>query len=168
MKKLLFLLLLPLSIAAFSQSKMAEKTKTMKPYEGYFNFYWDNVNGKIWLQIDKFDKEFLYVNTLPAGLGSNDIGLDRGQIGASRIVSFNRVGKKVLMVQPNYDYRAVTTDKNEQRAVRTSFAQSTLWSFEVVEEDGEKVLVDATAFFLRDAHGVADRIKNMKRGSFKA
>ncbi len=166
MKKLLFLLLLPLSIAAFSQSKMAEKTKTMKPYEGYFNFYWDNVNGKIWLQIDKFDKEFLYVNTLPAGLGSNDIGLDRGQIGASRIVSFNRVGKKVLMVQPNYDYRAVTTDKNEQRAVRTSFAQSTLWSFEVVEEDGEKVLVDATAFFLRDAHGVADRIKNMKQGTY--
>lgn len=167
MKKLFFIfLLLPLSIAAFSQSKIAEKTKNMKPFEGYFNFWWDNAQGKIWLQIDKWDKEFLYVNTLPAGLGSNDIGLDRGQIGASRIVYFNRVGKKVLMIQPNYDYRAMSADKNEQRAVRNSFAQSTLWGFEVVEEDGDKVLVDATAFFLRDAHGVADKIRTMKQGTY--
>jgi hypothetical protein len=151
---------------AFSQSKIAEKTKNWKVYDGYLKFWWDNANGKIWLQIDKFDQELLYVNTLPAGLGSNDIGLDRGQIGSSRIIYFNKVGKKVLMTQPNYDYRAVTTDKNEQRAVKTSFAQSVLWSFVVDEDEGDKVLVDATPFFLRDAHGAADRIKNMKQGSY--
>lgn len=151
---------------AQTNSKMAERTKNMQKLEGYFNFWWDASAGKIWLQIDQFDTEFLYVNSLPSGLGSNDIGLDRGLIGNSRIVYFNRVGKKVLMVQPNYEYRAVTENANEQRAVKQSFAQSIIGNFMVEEEEGGKVLVDATNFFLRDAQGVADRIKNMKQGTY--
>ncbi len=134
--------------------------------DGFFTYWWDATNGKIWLQIDKFDKEFLYVNSLPAGLGSNDIGLDRGQIGGERIVYFNKVGKKILMVQPNYAYRASSNDANEKKAVRESFAQSIIASFMVDEDEGDKVLVDATNFFLRDAHGIADRIKSMKQGSY--
>ncbi len=81
-----------------TNSKIADKTKNMKRYDGYFTFWWDAVNGKIWLQVDKFDKEFLYINSLPAGLGSNDIGLDRGLIGGSRIVAFNKVGKKMGII----------------------------------------------------------------------
>ncbi len=155
-------------VAASAQtlSKIADKTKNMKRYDGYFTFWWDTVSGKIWMQIDKIDKEFLYVNSLPAGLGSNDIGLDRGLIGGSRIVAFNKVGKKLLLVQPNYNYRASSTDKNEQRAVRESFAQSTIASFVIDEEDGDKVLVDATSFFVRDASNVADRIRAMRQGSY--
>ena len=92
------------SIAASAQttqpsSKIADKTKNMKRYDGYFTFWWDAVNGKIWLQVDKLEKEFLYVNSLPAGLGSNDIGLDRGLIGGTKIVAFNKVGKKLFLVQ---------------------------------------------------------------------
>ncbi len=168
MKKLFLLLIvfLNFSINAQTTSKINEKTKNMKAFNGYFNFWWDNANGKVWLQIDKFDKEFLYVNSLPAGLGSNDIGLDRGQLGGTRIVSFSKVGKKVLMIQPNYDYRASSSDKNEQRAVQQSFAQSVLWSFVVDEDEGDKVLVDATSFFVRDAHGVADKIKAAKQGTY--
>ncbi|MBY0481130.1 MAG: zinc-dependent metalloprotease [Chitinophagaceae bacterium] len=139
----------------------------MQKMEGYFNFWWDANTGKIWLQIDKLDKEFLYINSLPAGLGSNDIGLDRGQIGNTRIVYFNRVGKKVFLVQPNYEYRAITDNSNEQRAVRQSFAQSIIGNFVVEEEEGGKLLVDATAFFVRDSHGVSDRIKAMKQGSYQ-
>ncbi len=138
----------------------------MKRFDGYFTFWWDAVNGKIWLLVDKFDKEFLYVNSLPAGLGSNDIGLDRGLIGGSRIVAFNKVGKKLFMVQPNYSYRASSLDKNEQRAVRESFAQSTIASFVVDEDEGDKVLVDATSFFVRDASNVSDRIRNMRQGNY--
>lgn len=149
-----------------TNSKIADKTKNMKRYDGYFTFWWDAVNGKIWLQVDKFDKEFLYINSLPAGLGSNDIGLDRGLIGGSRIVAFNKVGKKLLLVQPNYSYRASSTDKNEQRAVRESFAQSTIGSFVIDEEESDKVLVDATPFFVRDAQQVADKIKTMRQGSY--
>ncbi len=167
MKNLLLLLFVCLSLSANSQSKIAEKTKNWKAYNGYFNYWWDATNGKIYLLVDKFDQEFLYANSLPAGLGSNDIGLDRGQTGSSRIVFFQKIGKKVLLTQPNYDYRALSNDKNEAKAVRESFAQSILWSFMVEEEDGGKVLVDATAFFLRDAHGVVNRLKNMKQGTYK-
>ena len=147
-------------------SKIADKTKNMQRYNGYFTFWWDAANGKIWMLVDKFDKEFLYVHSLPAGLGSNDIGLDRGLIGGSRIVSFNKVGKKLFLVQPNYSYRALSSDKNEQRAVKESFAQSTIASFVVDEDEGDKVLVDATAFFVRDAQNVADRIRLMKQGTY--
>ncbi len=138
----------------------------MKRYDGYFTFWWDATNGKIWLLVDKFDKEFLYVNSLPAGLGSNDIGLDRGLIGGTKIVAFNKVGKKLMLVQPNYSYRATSADKNEQRAVKESFAQSTIASFVVDEDEGDKVLVDATSFFVRDAQNVADRIRLMRQGSY--
>jgi hypothetical protein len=166
MRILTIALLCSLSIFTSAQSKIADKTKNMKRFDGYFTFWWDASNGKIWLQVDKFDKEFLYVNSLPAGLGSNDIGLDRGLIGGSRIVYFNKVGKKLLLVQPNYSYRATSNDKNEQRAVRESFAQSTIASFVVDEDEGEKVLVDATSFFVRDAQNIADRIRNMRQGSY--
>ena len=168
--RLILLLLLSFSLKAQTNTpaafKIAEKTKNYKRLDGYFTCWWDAANGKLWLQIDKFDKEFLYVNSLPAGLGSNDIALDRGQIGASRIVYFSKVGKKVMMIQPNYDYRATSADKKEQQAVKESFAQSTLWSFVVDEDEGDKVLVDATPFFVRDAHGAADRIRNMKQGTY--
>jgi hypothetical protein len=103
---------------------------------------------------------------LPAGLGSNDIGLDRGQIGDSRIVFFQRVGKKLLLTQPNTDYRAVTSDPREQKAVNESFAQSILFSFTIEAEEANTLLVDATSFLLRDAHGAADRIRKMKQGTY--
>src|SRR5690606_15536371 len=90
---------------AFSQTSITEKTEGMDLYEGYFNFWWDASEGKIWLEIDKVGQEILYVNSLAAGMGSNDIGLDRGQLGDTRIVIFDRVGPKVLLRQPNYSYR---------------------------------------------------------------
>ncbi len=153
-------------VSAQTTSKIAEKTKNMKRYDGYFPFWWDASSGKLWLLVNKLDQEFLYVNSLPAGLGSNDIGLDRGQIGDTRIVSFHKTGKKLLLVQPNYDYRALSADLKEQKAVRESFAQSTIAGFAIDEEENDQILIDFTPFLLRDAHGAADRIRNMKQGSY--
>lgn len=170
MKKLVLLFLAVSVLTSHAQNSMptiASKTSTMKKFSGFFNFYWEESTGKIWLEIEKFDSEFLYMNSLPAGLGSNDIGLDRGQIGARRIVYFNRVGPKVLLVQPNYDYRAITSDQNEQRAVKESFAQSVLWGFKIEATEGSKVLVDATEFFLRDAHDVIGRLRQTKQGTYR-
>jgi len=158
--------LICLSLSAQTTSKIADKTKNMKRFDGYFPFWWDASSGKIWLLVNKLDQEFLYVNSLPAGLGSNDIGLDRGQIGDTRIVYFHKVGKKLMLVQPNYDYRATSNDINEQKAVRESFAQSTIAGFTVEEEENDQVLIDFTPFLLRDAHGVADKIKSMKQGTY--
>ena len=146
---------------------MTEFTKNMQPHEGYFNFYWDDKAGKIWLEIDKFDQEFLYVNSLPAGIGSNDIGLDRGQLGQDRVVKFVRSGPKILLVQLNYDYRAVSDNEDEKRSVEQAFAQSVIGGFKVEVENEGKVLVDLTQFLLRDAHYVARRLKQNKQGSYK-
>jgi len=151
----------------FAQSNsIVEKTKNLEYHKGFFSYWWDASNGKIYMAIDKLETPFLYVNSLPAGLGSNDIGLDRGQIGGSRIVYFQRVGKKVLMTQPNFDFRAVTNDPREQKAVNESFAQSILFSFNVEAEADNILLVDATSFLLRDAHGAADKIRKTKQGSY--
>ncbi len=141
-------------------------TASMQKFEGYFTFYWDAKNGKVWLEIDKWETEFLYVNSLATGIGSNDIGLDRGQLGRERVVKFWRSGPKVLLVQPNYSFRAITDNPDEQRAVEEAFAQSVLWGFEVIAEEDNRVLVDASDFYLRDAHDVAGTLKRTEQGAY--
>lgn len=154
-------------IGVIYSNSIIDKTKSMKKMDGYLNMYWDNSSGKIWLEISEFDKEFLYVNSLVAGMGSNDIGLDRGQLGDSRIVYFHRIGPKILLIQPNYRYRANTNDAKEKESVTDGFAKSTIWGFKVEQEENLKVLVDATDFFLNDAHGVVERLKRQKMGNYK-
>ena len=146
---------------------IAEKTKDAQKLAGYFNLYWDAKAGKLWLEIDKWDAEFLYQSSLAAGVGSNDIGLDRGQMGETRIVRFERSGPKVLLVQENLNFRAVSDDTDEKRAVHDSFAESVIWGFTVAGEENGRVLVDATDFYLRDAHGVVTALKRTKQGTYK-
>ncbi len=168
MKKYFFLLLLlPLSIAAQKLPTIEEKTNGLKKYDGYFNFYWDENTGKVWLEVDKLETEWLYVISLPAGLGSNDIGLDRGLLGDDRVVKFSKVGRKILLIQPNYGYRALSNDNAEKRAVEQSFAQSTIWGFMVEAESNGKFLVDATDFFMRDAMKVSNAIRRMRQGNYQ-
>lgn len=145
---------------------IADKTKGMKPYIGFFNFWWEERTGKIWLEIDKLDTEILYQASLPAGLGSNDIGLDRGLLGPGAIVKFSHIGNKVLMIQPNFAYRAITDNAAEKRAVEQSFAQSTLWGFVVEAQSGQAVLVDATPFLLNDVMQIAARLRSSKQGNY--
>ena len=165
-RMLLFLFLSPLFLAAQKLPSIEEKTRDLKKQEGFFNFYWDENTGKIWLEVDAIDTEILYVVSLPGGLGSNDIGLDRGLLGGGRIVKFTKVGRKILMVQPNYDYRAVTSDAAEKRAVEQSFAQSTLWGFVLEAESNDHYLIDATDFLLRDAMQISNRIRSRQQGNY--
>jgi len=162
-----FLAILPLVVAAQQKSPIAEKTSGMEKYSGFMNFYWDPKGGKVWLEIDQWENEFLYVNSLPSGIGSNDIGLDRGQLGQDRVVKFIRIGPRVLLIQPNYSFRALTQNADERKAVEDAFAQSALWGFEVAAEEGNKVLVDATNFYVRDAHNVTGTLKRTNQGIFR-
>ncbi|MBE7176780.1 MAG: zinc-dependent metalloprotease [Mucilaginibacter polytrichastri] len=146
----------------------ASKLKDTKKYDGYFPFYWNEKTGQILLEVSRFHQEFLYVNALPYGVGSNDLGLDRGQLGDTRIVRFERSGPKILLVQPNYDYRAVSSNARERRTVEQSFATSVIWGFKAEAIDGDKALIDFTPFLLRDAHGIADKLGAMKQGAYKA
>lgn len=147
--------------AAEDLPSIAGKTAGMNKMTGYFPLYWDGAAGKLWLEIDKLDSEFLYVHSLAAGLGSNQIGLDRSQLGGTRIVKFHRIGSKVLLIQPNYDFRADGGSAAEKKAVQEAFACSVIWGFTAAAETGDRILVDATAFLLRDAHQV---IQSLNRG----
>ena len=166
--KPLLLLLFCFSIGVKAQTlpSISEKTEDYKSYPGFLHFYVDSSKGKIWMEITKFDSEFLYQTSLPAGLGSNDVGLDRGRLGNTSVVKFERFGNKILLVQPNYNFRAITNNDAEKRAVEQSFAQSTLWGFKVEAESEGSVLVDATDFFMRDAMQVSRTLKENKQGKY--
>jgi hypothetical protein len=125
----------------------------MQKIDGFYPVYWEERTGNLWLEIPRLDMPVLYTTGLAAGLGSNDIGLDRGQEGGGKIVSFERVGPRVLMVQGNESFRSSSSNPAERRSVEDSFAKSVLWGFAVAGETGGRVLVDATDFFLRDGHG---------------
>src|SRR5579871_1514948 len=157
--------------AASAMPSIAEKTKGGEKLPGYFNVYWDAKQGKLWLEVDKWGTDFLYQSSLSAGVGSNDIGLDRGQLGATRVVRFKRSGPKILLIEKNLSYRAVSDDPDERRSVRDSFAESTLWGFTVAAETsgpkGNHVLVDATDFFLRDDHNIPATLRRAKQGTFR-
>ena len=145
------------------QLLVAQKTD----FNGYFDFQWDPSTGKISLDVDKIGEEFLYVNSLAAGVGSNDIGLDRGQLGNERIVKFMRSGNKLLLVQPNYKYRADSDNAEEKKSVKEAFAQSVLWGFKIDSAKNGKIWIDLTPFLLRDSHNVAQRLKRAKQGTYK-
>jgi hypothetical protein len=139
----------------------------MERKDGFLPLYWDAAAGKLWMEIPRIGQEMIYQVSLPAGVGSNDVGLDRGQLGDTRIVRFERTGPRVLMVQPNYAFRAVTENADERRDVEESFAQSVLWGFTAAAESDGHVLVDATDFALRDAHGVIPSLKRARQGDYK-
>lgn len=145
--------------AATPPPTIESKVAGMQKLDGFVPLYWDERTGTLWIEIARFGQEILYANGLTAGLGSNDIGLDRGQSGGGRIVRFERVGPKVLMVQPNFNFRAVSDNADERRAVEDAFARSILWGFTVAAETDGRVLVDGTEFFLRDAVNVIPRLR---------
>lgn len=152
---------------ATSQSAaIAAKTKGMTAYPGFFPYWWDDREGKIWLEISRFNIEFLYVNSLPAGVGSNDIGLDRGQLGGERVVKFVRSGNKILLLQPNLAYRASSPNPLERRSVEEAFAQSVLFGFTVAAQEGDRYLVDFTPFLMQDAHDVIGALSRSNQGTY--
>ena len=136
-----------------------EKTASMELMDGFMPLYWEASTGRIWLEIDRWDTDVLHASGIGAGLGSNDIGIDRGQLAGSRVVRFHRVGPKVLMIQPNYRFRASSDNAAERKAVEDAFAPSTLWGFTVGAETDGRALVDFTPFLLQDIAGFAGRMR---------
>ena len=171
MKKILLtLLFVSFYLQGFSQFFNKEKENSLRAgiskYSGYFTFYYDVSADKVYLQIDKLNTDFLYVRSLSEGIGSNDIGLDRGQLGAGVVVHFKKAGNKILMVQPNQDYRAITNNTEEKKSVKEAFAKSVLHGFVIKEAKNNTFLVDATSFFIRDAHGVARSLARQGQGNY--
>ena len=145
---------------------IAERTTGMRAMPGFFNLYWDDATGKLFWEIDKLDTEFLYAISMASGIGSNPVGIDRGQLGGTSILIARKTGPRVLLMEPNYRFQARTTNRAEQQAVRDAFAPSIHWGFDVVAQTGSSVLVDATNFFMRDARGVIETIASRQEGRF--
>ncbi len=159
--------------AATRPASLREKIAGLKHMEGLLSLDWDGKAGKLYLEIphlgpDQKSDEFIYTNSLPFGTGSNDLGLDRGQLSRARLVYFQRSGPKVLLAERNMAFRTSSNDADEKLAVTQSFPESVLWGFTVAAESPEgTVLVDATDFFLHDSHGVVDTLATLKQGSYK-
>ncbi len=142
-------------------------TQNMSHQKGFVDFYWDETKGKMYLAIDQLDQDMLYIYYLQSGVGSNDLGLDRGQIGGYGLVQFKRYGNKVMMVEPNQAYRAFSDNAAERQAVADGFAQSVLWGGEIVAQSSDVLLVDWTDFLLRDSQDISGRLSQLNEGQFK-
>lgn len=160
----LFIVLILLAMPSFSQ---VLKDKKVKEYKGFFNFYYEEKQDKIYLEVAHIDQEFLYVNSLASGVGSNDIGLDRGQLGSERLVKFVKAGNKLLLVQPNQNFRAITENALEKKSIEQAFAKSVLFGFKIADTIDGNYVIDLTPFLLEDAHGVANKLKSQNEGTYK-
>lgn len=147
-------------------SPIDSKVAGMKKYPGFIDYYYDEKADKVYLLISQFNQELLYVESLAAGIGSNDIGLDRNQLGNERVVFFDRCGPKVLLTEVNLRFRAISENALERKAVEDAFARSVLWGFSVVAEESGKVLVDASDFLIQDAHDVIGRLRATQQGNY--
>ena len=166
MKYTLLCLVVLFNISLLSAQFIEEK-KDLKSYNGYFNFHYSPTEGKIYLEVDQLNKEFLYTHFLASGIGSNDIGLDRGQIGDGVVVKFIKSGNTILLLQPNQKFRAISDNEFEKKSIEEAFATSIIFGFPIKETKNEKHLIDLTPFLLRDAHHVAKRLKNNNQGTYK-
>ena len=176
--KRFYSLILGLMIVIFSakaQSKKGKNNPKQKisiieqaiPYKGFFDFYYHDSNDKVYLKVPKSEQQFLYVNSLSQGIGNNDIGLDRGQLGNERVVYFSVAGDKLLLIQPNLRYRSTSDNPLEQRSIKGAFAKSVLFGFPIVETLEDAYIINLTPFLLQDTHGVSKRLKQLKEGTYK-
>jgi hypothetical protein len=150
-----------------SPDTMTEFTEQMQHQPGFFSFYHATQQGKFYLQIPRNGEQFIFQTSLPWGLGSNDIGLDRGQLGATRLASFHIEGDKVLLLQHNTQFRANSTNAAERASIEQAFAASVIAGFTVVASNADSILIDYTPFLLSDTHGVITRLEQSQQGSFK-
>jgi len=136
------------------------RTAAMRKLDGFFPLYWDSTSGHLYLEIAHFNTEVLHIQGMGTGLGSNDIGVERGNLQRSEIVFFEKQGPKVLLVEPNYDFRATfTQNADEIESVKESFARSVLWGFQAVAESPGRVLVDFTDYLLADPNTITQRLR---------
>lgn len=159
-------ILLSLSITSVFYGQTSSEKENLQEYKGFFNFKYVEKEDKILLEVKDLETEFLYVHFLTTGIGSNDVGLDRGQLGNEAIVKFIKAGNKLLLIQPNLKYRAITENSLEKKSVEEAFATSILYGFEIEEKKGESYIIDLTPFLMQDAHGVSNSLKRGNHGNF--
>ncbi|MEA3587496.1 zinc-dependent metalloprotease [Pseudidiomarina sp. 1APP75-27a] len=146
---------------------ISDYTAEMEAHTGFFTFYHQQDTGHYYLKIPRNEQQFIFQTSLPWGLGSNDIGLDRGQLGSTRLASFTVQGNKALLVHHNTYFRASSSNAAERASIDEAFADSVIAGFTVVAADEQAVIIDYTPFLLSDTHGVVERLAQTQQGSYK-
>jgi hypothetical protein len=152
---------------ALGQPSIREYTEGFEKREGYLPLYWDEGEGRLLLEIPNLGEDFLYLTSLATGAGANALGLDRGMIGDEAVARFERVGPRVLFVLRNPTFRATSDNEDLVRSVEESFSTSTVAAFEIVAEEGGRLLVDATSYFLTDVMDVVGTLRRRGEGEYR-
>lgn len=159
--------ILVMSFASLASDSIEAYTENMLSKPGFISVFYDESKDKVYLQISNFSQPMLFQSSLPHGVGSNDIGLDRGQLGKTRLIQFERFGNKVMLKQLNTMYRASADNLAEKASIDQAFADSVIAGFKIVAQSDNSVLIDYTDYLLSDIHGIATRLSGRKQGSFK-
>jgi hypothetical protein len=154
-------------------SQIAAKTAGFDARAGLLDLFVDDELGKVMLRLPpargprRQIGEYIYYEGIVSGLGSNPVGLDRGQVGEPQILRLRELGGKVVFELVNLRFRALSESADEARAVDESFADSVIWSAEIVARDADgSLLIDLGPFLLRDAHGIVERLAESGQGGF--
>ena len=156
----------PVATPNAAATSLATQTAGMKKQSGLFDIWTHQDQAKVLMAVNELDKAFLMVTSLPFGLGSNDVGLDRGQVGSSKLVRFERHGKRLFLVAENTRYIANSNNADERASVREAFAGAVLWAGDILATENQTYLIDFSSFLMADRHGVADSLNRTRQGNY--
>ncbi len=154
-------------VAHAQRGEGSVKVSSLQRIDGYLPMYWDNGRGRILLEIPKLNDDLLYFAGVSKGIGSVALGVDRGASYASTVIHFERVGPRVQVVQSNLKFRALEGNAALKQGLEESFASSVLASLPIESEEGGKLVVDGTAFLLRDTPNIEALLRRQNQGSYK-
>ena len=159
---------LPPALAAGGDAPtLAEATRNLTPQAGFMELWRDTEKGRVLLSVPAHSEPFLMVFSLPHGLGSNEVGLDRGMTRAPKLVQFERRGARIFLVEHNTNYRATSANPDERASVAQAFAGAVLWSGDIVTSDAQRHLVDFSSFLTSDRLGIASTLANTGQGAYR-
>ncbi|MBK7043082.1 MAG: zinc-dependent metalloprotease [Rhodanobacteraceae bacterium] len=161
-------LLVGLSTAFAKREAPPSATDGMTAQTGFIDVHVDAMSARVLVGVHALDAPMLMVTALPGALGSNDVGLDRAQAGEPKLVEFRRLGAKLLLVQRNMKFIADSVVSDEVMSARDAFAESVLWSGDLLNDDPEQGpwLVDMSSLIASDQHGVIDRLASVQQGQY--
>ena len=165
-KNISFFIFLFIFNLSFTQNNVKQFKNGLIDFQGFFNFSYSENKDRIYLEVNSLNKQFLYVSALSQGIGSNDIGLDRGQLGVRKLVFFKKTGNKLLLIEPNLKYVAKTKNTLEKKSVDEAFAKSVLHGFNIMDHKNGSYKIDITSFLLEDRHGIIKRLVDRNQGAY--
>jgi Met-zincin/Domain of unknown function (DUF5117) len=165
------LLVLVISTPVFGQSapptSFIQHIAGLERRDGYIPLYWDATRGRLLLEISRLGEDVLYFTGVSKGVGSVELGVDRGAGATSAVIRFERVGPRVQVVQQNLRYRAPNGNAALRQGIEESFAASTIAALSIEAEEGSKLLLDATPLVIRDAADLEGLLRNRNQGTYR-